>query len=783
MDVPSLIPQRCAAGDAPTLYGHAPIPTPHAVARVSLTLGSAMSHRVRSGDAASTFRTVLAAWLVRAGAGSPLRLQDQGAPLEAAWEDDDTFASLATRFTAGPAAAAWASLCWHGSGPICPAAASALEVARLHVQATTGEDYALAFDLRTDVFDDETRGRVPGHFLRLLDAMLSDASRPVHAVDVLSADERRRVLREWNPSAMEWPGNHGDVASLLEASLPHAADHAAVLCEGLQVTHGQLHARANRLAWHLRARGLAAGDAVGIYLKRSVEQVVALLAVLKAGGVCVPLETSCPTERLHAMLGDAEPRFVVTTQRLAVGMPAAKARGICLDTEAAAVDAAPSEAPPRTVAPSDPCYVMFTSGSTGRPKGVVLTHGGVVNFLQAAARAPGLGPDDLILSLANATFDPHFVEIHLPLTVGACTAIVPRPTAADGFRLREYVARWKPTVLSATPATFEMLLEVGWPVPADAARAPRIICGGETLSPPLAERLLARAAALWNVYGPTEATVLCACARVERAEHPVPVGRPMDNMRIYVLNAHGQPVPRGVTGEVYVGGSGVSAGYLGQPERTAERFVPDPFGGGRMYRTGDLGRHRADGQLEVLGRADHQIKLHGCRIEPGEVEAVLERHPAVRRAVAMVREDTPGDRRLVAYVAGSPDARPQELRAFARGYLAEAMVPSTVVVLGSLPLNANGKVDRAALPPPPAAACGEKVAPRGALEAQLVAIWEEVLKVSPIGVTDDFRELGGNSLLAMRLLTRMQAALQRPLSVLALMQAHNIEELARQLGG
>ncbi|HEV2736114.1 MAG TPA: non-ribosomal peptide synthetase, partial [Longimicrobiaceae bacterium] len=443
----------------------------------------------------------------------------------------------------------------------------------------------------------------------------------------------------------------------------------------------------------------------------------------------------------------------------------------------------PEDASVVRVRPENLAYVIYTSGSTGRPKGVAVPHRAVVNFLESMRAAPGLAAGDTLLAVTTLAFDIAGLELLLPLTTGARVAIADRETASDGARLREVIAASGATVMQATPATWRMLLEAGW----EGSPGLRVLCGGEALPRELADRLAARCGELWNLYGPTETTIWSTARRVEPGEGAVPIGTPIANTRVYLLDRGLEPVPPGLAGELYVGGEGVARGYLGRAGLTAGAFVPDPFGGepgARMYRTGDRARWRADGVLEYLGRTDHQVKLRGFRIELGEVEAALRAQDPVRDAVAVLVERAPGDQLLVGYVVaeGGAAPTPAELRAGLRERLPEHMVPGAFVVLDRLPLTAGGKLDRRALPAPERAGGGrEGGAPVTPTERAVAAIWEEVLGVSDVGVGDNVFDLGGHSLLLVQVHSRLQARFGGRVELIELFEHRTLGALAAHL--
>jgi polyketide synthase PksN len=532
-----------------------------------------------------------------------------------------------------------------------------------------------------------------------------------------------------------------------------------------------------------------------VYLERSTELVVALLAVMKAGAAYVPLDPVYPAERLAVMIADARLALLLTEERL---VPTLRGRVVdVLPVERAwsAIETAGDDEPCDRADPDGLAYVIYTSGSTGVPKGVRVGHRALTNLLCAMARTPGFTDRDRLLAVTTVCFDIAGLELFLPLVTGGSVEVAPAGVTADGFALRELIERSRPTVVQATPATWRMLMAAGW----GGEPSLRAWCGGEALAPDLAGELAARAVAVWNLYGPTETTIWSSAAEVAPGG-PVSIGRPIANTRCYVLDRWMRPVPPGVPGELYIGGDGVAAGYLNRPELTRERFVPSPFVEGEtLYRTGDRVRHRADGQLDYLDRFDNQVKVRGFRIEPGEVEAALRRHPAVRLAAVVVREDAPGDRRLVAYYvprAGAPPAA--RMRGFLAATLPGYLVPAAVIAVDGIPLTPNGKVDRAALrafgsvprEPVPSGAAPSGVAPSGmapsgmapsGIARTITAVWREVLRVERVGPDDGFFDLGGDSLLLVDVVARLRRELGSTLTGVDLFRYPTVRALAGHL--
>jgi len=600
----------------------------------------------------------------------------------------------------------------------------------------------------------------------LVEALETAPWRALGSIDVLPAEERSRVVDEWNRTEADFPQDLC-VHELFESRVEHAPDATALVFRGESLTYAELNARANRLAHHLRSLGVGPDVRVGICAERSLEMVVGLLGVLKAGGAYVPLDPGYPPERLRYMVENSAPVVVLTQAELRDRVDGLGAATIALDADAGSWSDRPATNPARgALLPDHLTHVIYTSGSTGRPKGVMMEHRGGVNRFVWMQRLHRLGVDDdgAMLQNSSFSFDASVWELLWPLSSGARVVLSPPQAHQDLDGLVATIRREGVRAAFFVPSMLQLLLENGG---VEGSGLRRVMCGGEALPPALARRLeeVLPGVVLFNMFGPSEASqAVMGQVRVREGDTTVPLGRPNPNTRVYILDASGAPVPAGVVGELYIGGVQMARGYLGRPELTAERFLPDPFGrepGGRLYQTGDLGRWREDGRIEYLGRIDFQVKVRGFRIELGEIEARLREHPGVREAVVVAREDTPGDKRLAAYWVGE-GVDPETLRAQLGRTLPAYMVPSAYVRMDEFPLSPNGKLDRAALPAPEGAAHAARgyEAPVGETEQALAEIWAEVLGLERVGRRDNFFELGGHSLLAVQVISRMRQVLE-----------------------
>ncbi|MCA1841941.1 MAG: amino acid adenylation domain-containing protein [Actinobacteria bacterium] len=645
----------------------------------------------------------------------------------------------------------------------------------------------LVWEYNTDLFDAGTIERLAGRYKALLSAVAAQPDLRLSELDVLGPEDRA-AIDAWNDTAAPSPVD-ACVHTLVGERAAAVPGAPAVRGAGRELSYAELWARSQGLARALRARGVGCGSLVGVWADRTPELLVAVLGVLAAGGAYVPLEPTYPPARLAATVADAGLALVVVPSG---DVSAAAAFGTDVlgldDLELSGIAGA---GPIGTdVAPTDLAYVVYTSGSTGRPKGVMVEHAGVVNLLRAMSEDPGLSAGEVMVGLTTPAFDLSVPDLFLPLVCGATLVLADRETAADPRALATLLDREQAGLVQATPTTWAMLCESGW-----AGRPGlRAVCGGERFPASLASDLASRGVRVWNFYGPTEATVWATSARLgPSVTDPVPLGRPLANVRGHVLDGRGRPVPVGSVGELHLAGAGLARGYHDQPDRTAEAFprgAAAPPGEDRAYRTGDLVRRRPDGGVVFVGRRDDQVKVRGFRIELGEIEAVLGEQPGVASAACSVRDDLPGGPGLVGYVvpAGTLPSV-EDLRSALALALPSYMVPSDVVTLAALPLTANGKVDRRALPAPDRRSSpGEDgggahgrtayVAPRNPAEEALAGIWSQLLGIDRISVTDNFFDLGGHSMLAARMVARVERAFRRTLPLAIVMQAGTIEAMA-----
>ena len=670
------------------------------------------------------------------------------------------------------------------------------------------EGLRVSFVYNTDLFEAATMRQALGHYRRLLEAIVEGPARPVDRLPMLTEEERRRLLLEWNDTRREYP--ELCVHQLFEIQAERTPQATALVLEGWRLSYRELNQRANRLARHLRALGIGPEATVGICLERSPEAIVGLLGILKAGGAYVPLDPDYPRERLSFMVEDAGARVVLTITRWLDKLPRDGTTAVCLDKLPGSVHPPSASVPPAEgdivggtsalreeleniavgVRPDNLAYVIYTSGSTGVPKGVEICHRGIVRLLVGVDYVQ-LTNQEVVLQLAPLSFDASTFEIWGALLHGAALVLFPGrvPAAQD---LGDVLTRQKVTTLWLTSSLFNAVIDEA---PAALSSVRQLLVGGEALSAAHIRRALSALpqTQLINGYGPTESTTFACCysipRRLEEAASSIPIGRPISNTQVYILDRQLELVPIGVVGELHIGGDGLGRGYLNRPDLTCEKFIANPFTGrlgDRLYKTGDLARYLPDGNIEFMGRLDDQIKIRGYRIEPGEIEAALTQHPAVKAAAVIARQVQASEKSLMAYVVPKEGQAltAQGLQTFLRQNLPPYMIPARFMFVASLPLTPNGKVDRQALPASETvelASHSKFIVPRDGVESKLLEIWQKVLGNQPISVADNFFDLGGHSLLATKLLVRIEKTFEQKLSLAALFQAPTIEQLAAVL--
>jgi amino acid adenylation domain-containing protein len=650
----------------------------------------------------------------------------------------------------------------------------------VHV-SEVGPQLVCTFVYATDLFEAESIDRLMGHYKQLLEAISTDPERRLSELPLLTSAERTQ-LSTWNETTTAYPKRC--IQELFETQAEQQGSSLAVRCGEEQLSYAELNERANQLAHHLRARGVGPETLVGICLERSLEMVVGLLGIVKAGGAYLPLDANYPAERLAYMLHDAQPLLLLTHTKFLPQFSHVDLKVICLDVAADLLAREPSHNPSCETALENLAYVMYTSGSTGYPKGVSVMQRNVVRLVKENNYA-SLNANEVFLQFAPLTFDASTLEVWGPLLNGAQLVVFP-PYAPTLEELGRTIEENNVSTLWLTAGLFHQLVDER---PQSLTTVRQLLAGGDVLSVPHVEKALRfmNGNRLINGYGPTENTTFTCCHLIKSSgNRSIPIGRPLANTQVYVLDANYQPVPVGVPGELYVGGDGLARGYLNRPDQTAERFVPNVFSatpGARLYRTGDVGRYLPDGELEFIHRVDQQVKIRGFRIEPGEIENVLGQHPDVAECAVTALADHAGEKFLAAYVVVPEDRNldVSDLRSYLRAKLPEYMMPAAFVFIDALPLTDNGKVDRSALPAldRPTLKSEEYVGPRTATERALTEIWTRALHLERVGVFDNFFELGGNSLTATRVMSRVCSMLNVELPLRALFESPTIADFAQ----
>ena len=648
--------------------------------------------------------------------------------------------------------------------------------------AETDEGLMCYFEYNSDLFKKSTVERMMHHFETLLQAALDNPKQPIGRLPLMPEEEKRILLMDWNKTTVPYPDNH-TVHQLFEEWVEQQPDAPAVVYENTILTYKELNARANQLAYYLRKKGVKADTLVGISLPASVEVGVAIMGILKAGGAFLNIDPAYPPERIRYMMDDSGTAVLLTREELLAILPQTAALTVCIDRDRDEIVGEPGTNPEPLSGPDNLSYIIYTSGSTGQPKGTMLPHRGLCNLSRAQRKAFNITPQSRILQFASLSFDASVWETVMALLNGAALVFADREHLATGQGLLQVFKEQQITAVTLPPSVLAVVPEE----PLEELHT--IVTAGEKCTTDLVKRWGAGRQFV-NAYGPTETTVCASMFETDaKDEKAPPIGKPIENFQLYVLDAYGNPLPIGVAGELHIGGVGLARGYLKQPDLTAEKFIPDPFSGkpgSRLYRSGDLARFLEDGNIEFLGRIDHQVKVRGFRIELGEIESVLAELPNVQDVVVLAREDKPGDRRLVAYLAAEKQdgLEAAALKQHCKKRLPDYMIPSAFVVLQAMPLTANGKVDRKALPAPEfsrESLSTEYLAPRNENEERLAKIVMELLHIERAGVHDNFFELGGHSLLATQLISRIREEFEVELPLRRLFETPTIAGLAEAI--
>ena len=668
------------------------------------------------------------------------------------------------------------------------------------------------FQYNSDLFDSSTIKCMAGNFQTLLEGIVAHPEQNIAKLPILTEAERYQILK-WNDTRVDYP-QQKCIHQLFEEQVTRTPDEVAVVFGERQLTYRELNQRANQLAHYLQKLGVKPETLVGICLERSHLMVIGLLGILKSGSTYVPLDPNYPAHRLALMVEDSQLSILLTEKESAQIIPNYSGIEINLDTDWSTGESNPPFIPPNRgdrggfkitlessenlriqITSQNLAYIIYTSGSTGKPKGVQINHQGVVNFLTSMAREPGIASDDVLLAVTSISFDIAVLELFLPLTVGAKVIIASQSDTNNVIQLLKLISQAGVTMMQATPVTWKMLQAGKW----EQIQPLKMLCGGEAMSEELAAWMLQQCSSLWNVYGPTEATIWATLHQVRPHQKPIPIGHPLANTRIKILDTCGQLVPIGVSGEIHIGGVQLARGYLNRPQLTREKFISIPpaplvkggagsggIKGDSLYKTGDLGRYLSDGSIECLGRLDNQVKIRGFRIELGEIEGNLMLHPEINNCVVTAREDITGDKRLVACMVPCGESTPknEDLRSFLRQKLPGYMIPSHFVFLEQFPLTPNGKIDRQALPAPDLqqlTPVERFVPPRNQTEQHLSNIWSRLLNLEPISIDDNFFDLGGHSLLAIKLFAAIEEQWGQKLPLNTLFDTPTIRQLGKLL--
>ncbi|HOP63912.1 MAG TPA: amino acid adenylation domain-containing protein [Spirochaetota bacterium] len=637
-------------------------------------------------------------------------------------------------------------------------------------------------EYNSDLFERITIENLAENYTALIETLLSCSSKPVSEISLNCRNISCRESFE-NKTGYTTP-DYSSVSRMIEERAESVPEKTAALCGDAEITYSELNNKANQLAHYLADRGAAEGSIVGVYLERSIEMLISLIAIHKTGAAYLPLDPDFPAARIGYMIEHSKLETVITQKTLSGKLPGAGTTKILIDEEWQEIIKKSDRNIDCDINPESLAYVMYTSGSTGNPKGVMVTHSSVVNFLKSMSKRPGLNENDTLLAVTTISFDISVLELFLPLSQGAKTVILPKEVTMDGGLLIEALEKYKPTVMQATPATWKILFSSGW----GGSEKLKVLCGGEALPCDLADKLVSSVSEVWNMYGPTETTVWSTCFRVSDTDTPVYIGEPIDNTSIYILDNNLNPLPAGVPGEIYIGGAGVAGGYIHAPELTYERFLKNPFKNDEswIYKTGDTGRITYSGNIEFFSRIDNQVKVRGYRIELREIELNINQYEGVSDSAAAVIKDPSGEGRIAAYIITDKgrDISTSNLRLFLQERLPGYMIPDFFITMDKLPLTPNNKVDRKSLPLPDFnryRVHKEVILPAGRIEEKIAVIWKEILSVDVVSMNDNYFDLGGNSFLAVQIINRINRELSYNLNIMDLFRHTTVSALAKFL--
>ena len=637
-------------------------------------------------------------------------------------------------------------------------------------------------EFNTDLFENISISNLIENYLILIEELIANSEKPLSQVSIKYRDDIYSAsVSKTDDSLLK---RYSSIYQLIEPNVKKYPDKAAVLFNDSSLSYKEIDARSNQLAHYLLKLGVQKESLVGVYIERSMEMLVGLLGIHKAGGAYIPLDPDFPKNRIKYMIDHSKLMIILSHSKLVDSIPDSNARIISLDKEWQEISKESIDAPIISINDDNLAYVMYTSGSTGNPKGVQITHKSVINFLISMSKEPGMSAEDILFAVTTISFDISVLELFLPLTVGAATVIIPKEISMDGKLLVNAMLKYEPTIMQATPTTWRILFASAW----NGSKKLKVLCGGEAMPRDLGEKLFNSVSSVWNMYGPTETAIWSTVFKIQNPNDPIYIGKPIDSTQIYILDGSMQRVPTGVIGEIYIGGAGVARGYLNDPHLTEERFIKDTFSNsnGFIYKTGDIGRFAYNGNIEFYNRIDSQVKVRGFRIELSEIEFNLSHHEQISNSAVAIKKDHYGNNRIIGYIVprDKKELNIASIRQFLLEYIPNYMVPDIFVILETLPLTPNGKIDRKSLPEPSQSRLmdeGNYVSPRNKPELKISTIWKDVLNLDKVGIYDNFFDLGGNSLLAVEIVNRINIEFDSDISIILLFKYPTVDSMAKYL--